>query len=218
MREIRRTVTGLQTRDDRDDLEDYQKPIWGHAATFDDPYVMNMWGWRFTESVAPTAFDRSLARDDLKVVLRMLHRDRALANTLAGTLTLEADDTGLRFDAIVDIRRTDAKDTWLSVKDGSNTEASFAFWLVDEEWDYADRDSDDLDHVTLTECDIHRGDVAVCDYGANPNATSFARSGDPTGAGLYAPRHRKKTEGRRILLARAGRLHHRLTRIYSEDE
>ena len=93
-------------------------------------------GRTFRERIAKRAFDSVLADPNLDCILTFNHdQDKILGRTTSGTLRLEGDDSGLRFDC--DLPNTQAgRDTYESVQRGDLNGASFAFELGqrDEEW------------------------------------------------------------------------------------
>jgi hypothetical protein len=66
--------------------------------------------------------------------------------------------------------RGDVKDMLTALEDGNVDEMSFAFRVVRQQW------SPDYDQRDILEVDLHRGDVSVVNFGANP-ATSVALRG-----------------------------------------
>jgi HK97 family phage prohead protease len=95
----------------------------GYAAKFNVDSV-DLGG--FTERVAPGAFRRTVqgGRDVLALVHHMPHM--VLGRRSAGTLTLDEDETGLRFDVALPDTQT-ARDLAVSVERGDIRGASFAF-------------------------------------------------------------------------------------------
>lgn len=102
----------------------------GYAAKF-NRYSQNLGG--FVEQIAPGAFSKSLG-DRAAVVARYNHDDNYLLGTTeAGTLRLEIDDEGLRYD--VDLPDTNAgNDVSKLAKRGDLRYSSFAFHVLEDEW------------------------------------------------------------------------------------
>lgn len=142
----------------------------GLACATDQVYEMwDFWG-PYSESVSAGAFGPSLARDDLDVPLVLQHVDlRRIARTTiaageVGHLALEETDEGLRTDAPqLDPADSDVAYIVPKVASGLVNEMSFKFTITRGSW------SPDFMSYTIQEVDIHRGDVAICGYGANPN-------------------------------------------------
>jgi HK97 family phage prohead protease len=88
----------------------------------------------FVEQVDPRAFNKSLA-DAVSVFARFNHDDSLLLGTTdAGTLSLEADGTGLRYS--VDLPDTTAgRDVAALAKRGDLRHSSFAFQTMEDSWD-----------------------------------------------------------------------------------
>ena len=102
----------------------------GYAAVF-NRHSQNLGG--FVEQVDPAAFNKSLG-DAVPVMARMNHDDaHLLGTTWAGTLTLEADGTGLRY--TVDLPDTQSgRDAKVLAARGDMKWSSFAFRTIEDEW------------------------------------------------------------------------------------
>jgi HK97 family phage prohead protease len=144
----------------------------GYASVFDRGYEMwDMYG-PYTEVVSPDAFDATLAMPGLDVPLVLAHDSiRRIARTTNGTLTLTADNVGLLCDA-PELDPADVDVAYISPKihSGLIDEMSFAFRIDSGLW------SPDFTQYNLTGVDIHRGDVAIVGYGANPYTSVSLRS------------------------------------------
>lgn len=102
----------------------------GYAATY-NRYSQNLGG--FVEQVAPGAFAKSLG-DKVAVVARYNHDDNYLLGTTeAGTLLLESDDTGLRYDVSLP-DTTAGNDVGKLAARGDLRYSSFAFHVLEDEW------------------------------------------------------------------------------------
>lgn len=102
----------------------------GYAAVFNRD-SQNLGG--FVEQVDPAAFNKSIA-DNLPVMARGNHDDAALLGTTwAGTLRLEVDGTGLRYE--VDLPDTSSgRDYRALARRGDLRWSSFAFRTIDDDW------------------------------------------------------------------------------------
>jgi HK97 family phage prohead protease len=145
----------------------------GYASVTDAAYEMwDMFG-PYTEKVTPGAFGTTLARSDLDTPLVLQHQDlRRIARTTNGSLDLSEDDNGLRVLAPkLDPADRDVDYIVPKLRSGLIDEMSFKFSITRGSW------SPDWMEYHIEEVDIHRGDVAIVGYGANPHTT---------GAGLRA--------------------------------
>jgi HK97 family phage prohead protease len=134
----------------------------GYASVTETPYDMwDMFG-PYTETIASTAFDQTLA-DSADVAFLLNHGGMTLARTASGTLRLEADDTGLLTDADLDPQNSVVRDLMSGVRRGDLSEMSFAFRIVRGQW------SPDFTAYRIEQVDMDRGDVSVVNYGANPD-------------------------------------------------
>jgi hypothetical protein len=140
--------------------------ISGYASVVDEPYEMWDFLGSYSEVVRSGAFTKTLSETP-QVQLLLNHSGLAMAYTKAGTLRLAEDSTGLHMEADVTTARSDVQDMLLALADGSVDEMSFAFRVTRQMW------SPDYDQRDILEVDLHRGDVSVVNFGANP-ATSVA--------------------------------------------
>lgn len=149
----------------------------GFASVYNRGYEMwDMFG-PYTEQVSSGAGAQSLQRDDLDVPLVLQHDAlRRIARTTNGTLTLDERTVDIDGDQVeglyVDAPSLSASDpdvAYIAPKLRSNgdqgpliDEMSFRFRIMAGEW------SPDWDEYHIKEYDVHRGDVAIVAYGANP--------------------------------------------------
>lgn len=146
----------------------------GHASAYERGYEMwDYWG-PYTEIVSEGAGAESLARADLDVPLVLAHDQlRRIARTTNGTLTLTEDDAGLRVEAALDIADADVAYIVPKLRARLIDEMSFAFRIESGQW------SPDYTEYRITRYDIHRGDVAIVGYGANPHTDAGVRAARP---------------------------------------
>lgn len=149
-----------------------EKPrLVGYAAVFDRA-SRNLGG--FVEFVRPGAFKRSLAAC-ADVVALVAHDPRLiLGRSLAGTLSLSEDDTGLAFDVALPPTSA-ARDLLVSVARGDVAGASFAFTVPKggDRWTFA---KDGLAKRELL--DVNLLDVTVTGMPAYPDTSVARRSLD----------------------------------------
>lgn len=152
--------------------------IEGYASVTEAPFEMWDWLGPYTEVVRTGAFAKTLGENP-QVQLLLNHAGLAMAYTKAGTLRLSEDTTGLRMEADVTTTRSDVGDMLAALEDGSVDEMSFAFRVTRQVW------SPDFDQRDILEVDLHRGDVSVVNFGANPatsvgamRAADFDKLGD----------------------------------------
>jgi HK97 family phage prohead protease len=161
-------VTDFELRKDGDTLS-----LDGYASVFDAPYDVfggpDAGGW--TEIIDRRAFDVTLReKPDLHLLIN--HEGLPLARTKSGTLQLSTDRKGLRVQA-PDLDRRDPDVQRLEVKMDRRDldEMSFAFRTKRQEW------SGENDETRkLLEVSLHKGDVSVVNFGANPATSAGLRS------------------------------------------
>jgi HK97 family phage prohead protease len=167
-------VAGLEVRAAADADSPFVE-FYGHASVTDTPYELYggpaAGGWN--ETVSKGAFKRTLGRNP-DVPFKIHHEGMTLARTSAGNLHLREDERGLEVKATLDTRVSIVNDLVLLMEAGNIDEMSFAFrvktqrWLDAEGEEVAWYDMSGIDRH-IDEVDIHKGDVSVVNYGANPH-------------------------------------------------
>ena len=153
----------FQTREDNGDLI-----IEGYFAVFNSNYEM----WEgASESIAPGAFDSSLAGD----IRALTNHDTTLVlgRTKANTLELKSDSHGLWGRVKVNPKDSDAVNTYERVKRGDVDQCSIGFMIRSEETDFRD---DGSIHWTIT--DVELFEVSVCTFPAYEETGVSARHRD----------------------------------------
>jgi len=143
------------------------RTIMGYAARFDVPSEP----LPFTERIAPGAFAKSLRQRSKDVRLYVNHNsDMVLASKRSGTLRLEEDEYGLRFEADLPDTTT-ARDLRELMRSGVVSTMSFGFTVARG----GDRWSADGSERTLTGINLHEVSV-VTGFPAYPQTTAAVRS------------------------------------------
>lgn len=119
--------------------------IVGHASVFNRE--ANIGGW-FIESVAPGAFRRAIAEDDVRALFNH-DPNFILGRNRSGTLTLKEDDVGLAID-ILPPDTQQARDLMVSIERGDISQMSIGFRALKQEWD----ESGDVLKRKLLECEL----------------------------------------------------------------
>jgi HK97 family phage prohead protease len=169
---VRATLSGVQLRESG---EGGTLEFIGQATVYEQAYEMwDMFG-PYTEIVTEGAGADSLARADLDVPLVLGHDQlRRLARTTTGTLFLTESATGLDVRApALDPADYDVAYIAPKLRSGLVDEMSFAFRIESGQW------SPDYTEYRINRYDIHRGDVAIVGFGANPYTTSTLRQPAP---------------------------------------
>jgi HK97 family phage prohead protease len=162
--------------------------IEAYASIYEEPYEMFDWLGEYTEVVRQGAGSKTLSESP-QVQLLENHSGLSMAYTKAGTLKLSEDSTGLHWLATANTARTDVRDLVTAVEDGNIDECSFAFRCVRQMW------SPDYDQRDILEYSLHRGDVSMVNFGANP-----ATAGTPALRGQDVDQLDERTA--RVILAR----------------
>ncbi|EJQ44014.1 HK97 family phage prohead protease [Bacillus cereus BAG6X1-2] len=122
-------ITKLSTRDA---TEEQPSKITGYAAVFNSKTTIGGW---FDEVIEPGAFARSLSENSDIRALFNHNWDNVLGRTKSGTLRLEEDGKGLKFEIELPNTST-ARDLAESMSRGDINQCSFGFWITEETWDY----------------------------------------------------------------------------------
>lgn len=149
----------------------------GYASTF-EAYEMYggpaAGGW--FEQLAVTAFDETLGeKPDLHLLIN--HEGMPLARTKSGTLQLSVDKRGLKVTARLDRSDPDVQRLEAKMRRGDMDEMSFAFRVKEHSWSAAPGfDDDDYSLRTIKKVSLHKGDVSVVNFGANPTTSAEVKS------------------------------------------
>ncbi len=168
----------------------------GFASVTGQAYEMWDWAGPYDEYVHVGAFAETLAASpDVPLVLdhvssRRIARTGNTASPLMLTEITEGDTTGLHVLA-PSLDRTDPDTAYIvpKLRSGLIDEMSFRFMITSGRW------SDDWMEYHIHAVDIHRGDVSIVGYGANPHTT---------GAGLRSKLHAATDDDLRAEIERRG--------------
>lgn len=167
-----RMTARFEVREDADEIT-----LVGYASTF-EPYEMYggpaSCGW--IEQIDPKAFDKTLReKPDLHLLIN--HEGMPLARTKSGTLKLSVDNHGLKVVAKLDRSDPDVQRLEPKMRRGDMDEMSFAFRVKAQEWSAAEGFEDDnQSYRKITEISLHKGDVSVVNWGANPTTHAEVKS------------------------------------------
>lgn len=121
-------ITNLSTRDV---TENNSRIVTGYAAVFNSRTLL----WEGLEEViSPGAFSKALSNSDVRC---LFDHDwgKVLGRTKSGTLRLEEDERGLKFEVELP-NTTDANNLIESMSRGDIDQCSFGFIPTEETWDY----------------------------------------------------------------------------------
>lgn len=122
--EIRAADLRAETRDDG------AMVLAGYAAIYDTETVI---AGMFRESIAPGAFTEAVARDDVRALFNH-DPNVVLGRTVSGTLRLDADGTGLRYEVTLNPADAEHQRVWQMVARGDVSQSSFGFEVEAQEW------------------------------------------------------------------------------------
>ena len=134
-------------------------------------YEVNDYYGSYRETINPGAFRVTLQEDPM-VHLLVEHAGLPLASTRSGTLRLAESERGLEVEAELDMDDPRAQTVRSTVGRGDTEELSFAFRVTGQVW------SDDYMDRTITGVNLHRGDVSLVGYGANPYTSTKGHDDD----------------------------------------
>jgi HK97 family phage prohead protease len=169
---IERRLMAAEDIEMRVEGEDEATKLIGYAAKF------NKWsqdiGWGFREKIAKGAFTEALKNSDVRA-LKNHDANLILGRTESGTLRLQENNVGLKFD--LDIPSTSTgRDTAEEIRRGDITGCSFAFTTAADVWVY---NEDGTVERTITAVgELY--DIGPVVYPAYKDTTVSARSVDVT--------------------------------------
>lgn len=156
----------FQMEDTRTEQNEDKKIIAGYAAVFEKLSVP-MWG--FKEKIQRGAFAKSLTANNVKALWNH-NRDLVLGSKESGSLTLEEDEKGLRFEIVLPDTQA-GRDAYTLVKRGDVNQMSFGFNVKGQIWD----ESDPKNVIrTITEVDLH--EVSLTPFPAYKQTSAKTRS------------------------------------------
>lgn len=161
----RRVLTGRMKKKD-DDSE--SRRVVGYAAVFNSASE-TLWS-SFVEEVDARAFDDA-DMSDVRALFN--HDDNKILARTPGTLALEIDATGLRYEFDMP-DTTYGNDLLESMRRGDVTQSSFGFTVMEDEW--IDRSADQLLPLRRILKVGRVFDVSPVTYPAYPETTSEVRS------------------------------------------
>lgn len=166
--ETRELTSNLEIRE----TEDGKKTITGYAVKWEKKSHVLGYFYKFREQFKKGAFADSLQKDDQRF-LWSHDTSKVLGRTKNGTLRLEEDDIGLRFE--LDLPNTTlGNDTYESIKRGDVDGVSFGFKVEDDEIEEPD---DDIPLRTVKKAKLL--EVSVVAFPAYPDSEVSARGYDP---------------------------------------
>ena len=167
----RRAITIPVTLEKREADGDSRK-ISGYAAVFEQKTKIGTW---YEEKIARGAFDEC---DFSRCVLNFNHDDNNLLGRVSsGTLKLEIDEKGLRFECELP-ETTTANDILTLIRRGDIEGCSFAFVVRESSWEWlSDADPAQLDQRTIMKIS-EVFDVSVVTHPAYEQTSVDARSAE----------------------------------------
>lgn len=161
LRQVRTAPTTFTTREDGDALR-----VEGYFAVFNSNYEIAP---GMSESIAPGAFDSSMAGD----IRALINHDTTLVlgRTKAGTLELREDSRGLWGSIKINPNDGDAMNLYERVKRGDVDQCSFGFNIRSEDTDIRE---DGSVHWTIK--DVELFEVSCCTFPAYEETNISART------------------------------------------
>lgn len=156
----------------------------GYAATFEQPFEMwDAWGDPYFETLGMTSCSRTLANGcDTQFLVGHDESGLPMARTRSGTLMLSADSTGLlTFAPALDGRNPQVQQLASAMERGDVDEMSIGFIATGQQW------SPDWMERRITEINLHRGDVSIVCWAANPAANGASMTALPVSQAAARP-------------------------------
>jgi uncharacterized protein len=174
--------------------EDGTKTVAGYVVKFNKRSHLIL--GEFYEKVRRGAFAKSLRENTIKALWN--HRsDYVLGSTKNGTLRLEEDDTGLRFELDLP-NNTWGNDVYESIQRGDTDGVSFGFVVRNDMWEYI-KDEDVYERTLL---DVDLIEISPTPFPAYPDSEVGKRSmeGLPDTKEERAKRKEQEIHKRKLLL------------------
>lgn len=146
----------------------------GFSTSYDQPYDIYGGPDRggFTEIMGVGAWTRTIS-ERVDVNLLENHEGRPFARVGNGTLELsEPSDLGVMNLAALDLRRSDARDLYLTLERGDYCKMSCAFMVLRDKWNPG--------YTQRTILEVVGFDSSVVTFPANPNTLATVGDGTPT--------------------------------------
>ena len=167
-----------------EERENGKEVVIGHASIYDSR-SNNLGG--FYEYIARGAFtDELIEKSDVRALINH-NPDKVLARSTAGTLKLEADEKGLRYEFQIP-QTSYGQDLAINLKNGNISQSSFAFTVKEDEWS---SDDEGNDIRTITSID-RLYDISAVTYPAYNDSESFVVA--QRGLSLYKEKKEKQKE------------------------
>ncbi len=148
----------------------------GYAATFEEPFQMwDAWGDEYDEVLSAASCTRTLGNNaDVQFLVGHNEAGLPMARTRSGTMSLSADTRGLLTLAPnLDGRNPQVLQLASAMDRGDVDEMSIGFIATAQRW------SDDWMTRRVNEISLHRGDVSIVCWAANPNANGASLTALP---------------------------------------
>lgn len=166
--EIERRIEKVEFRVVRDDSGKL-KTLAGYGAKYNTRSLPLGYFEDFYETIAPGAFDETLANGDDVRFLFNHDANLVLGRTISRTLRLRSDTVGLAFE--VDPPDTqNARDVVTSIERGDISQCSFAFDVIDADW------SEENANMIRTLRKVKLYDVSAVTYPAYPDTSVQVRA------------------------------------------
>lgn len=185
---MEKRIYTIETR--TEEREDGTPVIIGHASLYDSK-SQNLGG--FYETIERGAFtDELIEKSDIRALINH-NQDLILGRSTSGTLRLEADEKGLRYEFDVP-DTTYGKDLLVSMKRGDIDSSSFAFTVKRDTWS---SDDEGNDIRTINEID-RLYDVSPVTYPAYSEANDLTVA--QRGLAVYKEKVKKEEEEKDLVM------------------
>lgn len=186
--ETRQATLTAETR------EDGAMRLVGYAALYNTPTEI---AGLFREQIEPGAFTEAVGRDDVRALWNH-DPNVVLGRTTSGTLRLDADGTGLKYEVALNPQDAEHQRVYQMVQRGDVSQSSFGFEVTGQRWEEAEGEK--LPTRVITKAKLY--DVSPVTYPAYPQTTVTARDLDSARAAAAAYTAGQRARGYAAVLAR----------------
>lgn len=167
---LEKRVFSMEMRAAADGEGDKQRTVSGYAAVFNSPSE----DMGFIEYIEPGAFREAIAASDVRALFNH-DPNYVLARTASGTLTIEEDEKGLRYEFQIP-GTTFGNDFAVMLSRGDVSQSSFAFTVKDEAWEKEKKADGSFAYTRRIKKVDRLYDVSAVTYPAYPDTEVALRS------------------------------------------
>lgn len=167
---VEKRVFNIEYRETSAEGDAQKRTVTGYAAVFNSPSE----DIGFIEIIEPGAFREAIPTSDIRALFNH-DPNLILARTASGTLKVQEDDKGLRYE--FDIPDTTfGNDFRVMLQRGDVSQSSFSFTVKEQSWETKKKDNGDVEYTRRVKKVERLYDVSPVTYPAYPDTEVALRS------------------------------------------